>query len=1050
MSESLKLLDVVTLLEDLPDRNLNRGMKGTVVEILNPEVFEVEFTDTRGKTIASLGLKSSQLRSEEESGSANPAELSTGELVSFNSQEGEIISTAQIGDRWSVKLSVQGIGTKTLLCPPTEFRRLDTPITRLKRFDFDSPTEFDLLTEATRLSLAYEYDRLVSLSNSRTKLEPYQVAAVHKVLSGWEQRVLVADDVGLGKTIEAGMIIKELKARHRADRILIITPAGLVPQWRREMRDKFDERFEVLRSEDLREWRNTRPAGEPLSARYPHAIVSIDAAKPRENESNAPDFTESHWDAVIIDEAHKVAQHGQGRELTDRYKLARDIAPSSDGLLLLSATPHDGDPEAFYSLLGLLDPLRFSSADAVTPEGLDPIMVRRSKNDIRKDDGTPLFPPRWVDTTKVEFTRSELGLYNEVTDYVREGYRAATALKENAVGFLMVLLQKRMVSSIAAIRCSLQRRLLALEHPEAAVMSPSELRELKDREQDESSLPDARRQELQQKLESARLKLTTRQHQEEIKRVRNLLGLANNIKVDSKAGELVKFLEGVFAKAPEEKVLIFTEYKDTLDYLKNEVLKGFGPLAEIHGGMEMEERVRQEEYFKKPEVRLMVATDAAGEGLNLQFCHLMINYELPWNPNRIEQRIGRLHRYGQEHDVRVYNLQVLNTREGVILERLINKIKTIEKQLGGYAPNILGMSSSSDGSDFDKLSDLIVSAIADDTPPQVTAKHIEQVIESRRQMYDRLENDLFMPLHRFDKGKADALIARSREMTPSGADIEKFVRRYFELHRGKVENTRHKGVVRLRPPRHLADSKSVLDEYPAATFDRETAFKYKASDVQFIAFGHPLLDAIIQDCRSRIPRLRGAVTVKPVDQAVLNSPAGVLFNFTLRYSDPQDKTLAEELLPLLVTQDGDVDAERGKQFLGLNGTSFPDPRHNPQVMKIVRSWETLDTLAQGAAAKIAEENFARIRKRLEHQAQASRYSLDRFREAKANRLKRALEDYDQRQNAGEDMEIAIRRAKHELDQLEADVERREKEIDARRQVQANAPALLNIALLIAT
>ena len=402
----------------------------------------------------------------------------------------------QLGDRWSVvRLSVQGVGTRTLLSPPTQFQRVETPTTRAKRLDFDSPDAFDLLTEATRLSLAYEHDRLVSLSNSRTKLEPYQVAAVHKVVAAWEQRFLIADDVGLGKTVEAGMVVKELKARHRADKVLIICPAGLALQWQREMSEKFDERFDILSSSDLRQWRSTRPAGEPLSVKYPHAIVSIDAAKPREDENNAPDFTEAHWDVVIIDEAHKVAQHGVGQELIARYKLARDIAPACDSLLLLSGTPHDGDPFAFHSLLDCLDPLRFPNPENIKPSELEPIMVRRSKADIRKEDGTPLFRPRWVETTEVEFTPAELHLYNEVTDYVREGYRTATELKETAVGFLMVLLQKRMVSSIAAIRRSLERRLLALEHPEAAVLPASELRELKDRDDDEEALTDARREE---------------------------------------------------------------------------------------------------------------------------------------------------------------------------------------------------------------------------------------------------------------------------------------------------------------------------------------------------------------------------------------------------------------------------------------------------------------------------------------------------------------------------------------------------------------------------
>lgn len=224
----------------------------------------------------------------------DPATLQPGDPVHFNGQQGEVMTVTKVGDRWNVKLSVQGVGTRTLLSPPTQFERLDTPLSQAQQSNFDPPEMFDLLAEATRLSLAYEHDRLLSLSNSRTKLEPYQVAAVYKIVSAWEQRFLLADDVGLGKTVEAGMVIKELQTRHRAEKILIICPAGLALQWQREMHEKFDERFDILTSAELRQWRSTRPAGEPLSARYSRAIVPIDTAKPRDDQNNAPDFAEAH------------------------------------------------------------------------------------------------------------------------------------------------------------------------------------------------------------------------------------------------------------------------------------------------------------------------------------------------------------------------------------------------------------------------------------------------------------------------------------------------------------------------------------------------------------------------------------------------------------------------------------------------------------------------------------------------------------------------------------------------------------------------------------
>jgi len=980
----------------------------------------------------------------------DPGELQPGDLVRFNGSEGDVITVTRLGERWSVKVSVRGVGTQTLLSPPTCFERVETPLSRLAQMDFDTAEQFDLLVDATRLSLAYEYDRLVSLSNSRAKLEPYQVAAVHKVVSAWEPRFLIADDVGLGKTVEAGMVIKELMARHRADRVLIVCPAGLTYQWEREMQDKFDERFERLTSADLRKWRSTRPAGEPLSARYPRAIVSVDTAKPRQEGNNAPDFAEAHWDVVVIDEAHKVSQHGCGEELNERYKLARDISPACDALLLLSATPHDGDPHAFLSLLQHLDPLRFDGVEEVTPAALEPIMVRRGKGDIRRDDGSPLFRPRWVDTTEVKFTKEELHLYEEVTKYVREGYQAASAQRDNAVGFLMVLLQKRMVSSVAAIRRSLERRLMALENPNAAALRASELRELRDREDDEEALSDERREELQQRLEEARLRADSPAHKAEVRRVRELVKLARKIAVDTKARELRSFVEGVLKRAPEEKVLVFTEYTDTLDYLRDEVLgKDFGPIAQIYGSMSMEERQQAEEEFAGPGCHLMLATDAAGEGLNLQFCHIMVNYELPWNPNRIEQRIGRLHRYGQDHDVHVYNIQVTNTREGIILTRLLRKVKTIEEQLGGYAPNILGLSASAQADNLNKLSDLIIHAIAQDTPPEVTAGHVEQALEARRQMGAQIESSLFQPLRHFDKGEADRVIRRSAETMPTNADIESFVRRYFRLHQGRVANTRTPRVVRLSTPPRVRYGERVLDTYPRATFDKATAFAQKARDLQFIAFGHPLLTAIIRHCRSRVPGLRGATTAKLLSTEELGAEAGLLCVYTLRFADAHDQTIGETLVPVFVDAAGRVDADAGQRLLRAEGTAVAEPDALERVAKLLPLAEDLERLASAKAADVAQDEFLRLSSEREKQADASVESLEHFRAAKADRLRGAVLQYQQRLLAGDDMDIAIRRAEYELSQLEQDCARRLAQIEARRSVQHHAPELLSVAVLVA-
>ena len=331
--------------------------------------------------------------------------------------------------------------------------------------------------------------------------------------------------------------------------------------------------------------------------------------------------------------------------------------------------------------------------------------------------------------------------------------------------------------------------------------------------------------------------------------------------------------------------------------------------------------------------------------------------------------------------------------------------------MGGYAPNILGISAPAEAGSLNRLSDLIMNALAEDAPFEVTAEHVEQAVESRRQMYEQLENNLFLPLHRFDKGKTEALIRRSREMTPSNADIGVFVRKYFETHEGHVENTRQKHVVRLRTPRCLLDGKTVLEQYPVATFDKDTAFTMKSKDVQFVAFGHPLLAAIIRDCKSRVPRLRGAATVKCVPRDALSAMSGVLFTYVLRHSDAQDRTLSEELLAVHVASGSVVDCgDKAQRLLRLSGTAIADPQSNMQVVDVVAMLDDFEAIAQEKAAAVAQAAFERVQADRARQADASLASLDAFRRAKASRLDGMLQNYQQRLFDGEDMDIAIRRA----------------------------------------
>ena len=333
---------------------------------------------------------------------------------------------------------------KVFVSPPTKIDKILSPLERLENEVFDPPDYFDLHFEAMRLSLAYAYDHLLSLSFTRTNLEPYQIEAVYKALNTYKHRILIADDVGLGKTIEAGMILKELSLRGLAKRVLIIVPAPLRYQWQRELRERFDENFIIYDSPYVKALRDSLPKNANVWEANPKIITSLDYAK---KEEILAELERTQWDIIIFDEAHKlsVTKRGNKVDRSQRYKLAKALYDKTEALLLLTATPHKGDSFAFYSLVTLLDPYIFENENRIVPSKLNEIMIRRGKDGIIDAEGRPVFRPREVVTVPITYTPQEKALYNAVTAYVQEYYNLATEQNNRAVGFAMVLLQKRMV-----------------------------------------------------------------------------------------------------------------------------------------------------------------------------------------------------------------------------------------------------------------------------------------------------------------------------------------------------------------------------------------------------------------------------------------------------------------------------------------------------------------------------------------------------------------------------------------------------------------------------
>jgi len=577
--------------------------------------------------------------------------------------------------------------------------------------------KFRLAIEALRLGLAYEYDPYFSLSIARIDPLPHQLEAVYEYFLKLPQiRFLLADDPGAGKTIMAGLLIKELKARGLIKRILIVTPANLTFQWQRELKDKFRENFSIVRGDILRANYGSNPWQE-----MNQVVTSVSWVSLQEDANQS--LLRATWDLVIVDEAHKMSAVDDEHK-TYAYQLGEALSERTDHFLLMTATPHKGNPNHFQLFLRLLDKdvyADIASLDEAIKLHEAPFYLRRVKEALvtfpHPETGVikSLFTKRKVMTIGFNIEADEWEFYNELTRYVEEqSIRAAAdnTARGRAVGFTMAMLQRRFASSLYAVRRSLERmrdrREEILRDPEAYRKKqidrrlPANFEELTDEEQ----------QEIIAELEDMVISYDPIELRQDIEQLNRLIILAKQLEekeIESKIVALRKQLTecGVFSD-PNMKLLIFTEHKDTLDYLVGDGKDGRpdGKLlqwglntTQIHGGMKIGNinipgsRIYAEKEFKD-DAQVLVATEAAGEGINLQFCWLMINYDIPWNPNRLEQRMGRIHRYGQEKDCMILNFVATNTREGRVLTKLFERIKTIEDDLDpnrtGKIFNVLG------------------------------------------------------------------------------------------------------------------------------------------------------------------------------------------------------------------------------------------------------------------------------------------------------------------------------------------------------------------------
>jgi superfamily II DNA or RNA helicase len=597
-----------------------------------------------------------------------------------------------------------------------------------------SPERIAYVTAAARIADALQRDTLVAPLEGTVIPLPHQIYALSRAMSGDRVRYLLADEVGLGKTIEAGLVLRELKIRGLIKRILVVAPTGLVTQWVSEMRTHFNEDFRLVIPGEFSTWRKIAAVDEDenLWRLHDQVVCPLDSVKPMDtrrgwssekvasyNRERFEDLVTAGWDLIIIDESHRL---GGSTEQVARYRLGEALSQAAPYLLLLSATPHQGKTDAFRRLLSFLDSDAFPDDDTISQESVAPYVIRTEKRNAIDVDGNPLFKPRRTQLVPVPWTEThhdQKVLYDAVTDYVREGYNQATLEKNTAIGFLMILFQRLVTSSVCAIRTALERRLEVLELPQGQLSLFGE--DVGDQWANLDS------QEQMESLLGRRMKGLKNERAE----VELLLSAARRCEAkgpDIKAQALLDWIHKLQREEndPKLKVLVFTEFVPTqtmlAEFLGN---RGF-PVVCLNGSLNLDERQEVQQAFSD-EAQILVSTDAGGEGLNLQFCHVIFNYDLPWNPMKIEQRIGRVDRIGQAHVVRAQNFTLEDTVEQRVREVLEEKLERILEEFGvDKLADVLD--SEEGGVDFDSL---YFSAVLTPEEAEARAKQLAERVRER-------------------------------------------------------------------------------------------------------------------------------------------------------------------------------------------------------------------------------------------------------------------------------------------------------------------------------
>jgi superfamily II DNA or RNA helicase len=891
----------------------------------------------------------------------------------------------------------------------------------------------------------------------------------------------LADDPGAGKTIMAGLYIRELIMRADSRRILVVAPGSLVEQWRDELFEKFGLQFNVFSAA----LEAATPTGNPFED-LDHLVVRLDQMA--RNEVLQEKLLSTSWDLVIFDEAHKLGAHFFGSELkkTGRFQLAEKLGARTRHLLLMSATPHNGKEEDFQLFLSLLDSDRFygkfREADGAHKVDASDLMRRMIKEEMVRFDGTRLFPERKAYTANYQLSDLEAALYEAVTNYVKTEMGKADALKgarKGSVGFALTALQRRLASSPEAIFQSLKRRKERLENRlrEEKLLSRGQQftsQTVESPPEDEDDLTAEEQEELEEKLtDTATAAETIAELEAEIIILGDLVVQARGV-VDSGTDRKWDELSQILQNNPEmrdadgrqRKMIVFTEHKDTLNYLEQRIGGVLGTpdaITTIHGSVHRDERRKRQELFRSdPEVRVLLATDAAGEGVNLQNANLMVNYDLPWNPNRLEQRFGRIHRIGQQQVCHLWNLVAKETREGEVYHRLLTKLETINVAFDGRVFDILG-----EVFEERSLKDLLLDAIRYNDQPERRAHRLQSIDNALDSTHIKglLERNALaqetMSQERLFKVKEQMEIAEARRLQPF------FVRSFFakafeglggamyprEL--GRFEVTHVPALIRERDRqisgRNRRELRPVVKRYERICFTKEAVQPHDRPNIPFAQMihpGHPLMLAvsdIVLEQHSNLLR-QGAILVDPADDG---TDASLLFLITHEIKSGDNTVLSKRLQFVHVTPEGKASFAGWAPHLDYQPLDAAD---RPLLDGLLQSdWIRSDQEQRAltlAASTLVPDHFSEVAgRRIAH--------VDKTLAAVHDRLTKEITYWSDRwirlkddQEAGKDVRLNLDNIQRTINDLNGRLENRKKELQSMRHVTNGTPVVLGGALVV--